>query len=311
MYPKVSVIVAAYNVEKYIKKCLLSLEEQSLKEIEVIIINDGSTDNTEKICLEFQKKDSRFKVITQKNAGLSEARNTGIKNSKSEFIAFVDGDDYVHTNMYELLYKEITRESADLVISGFKKIWEDTNGESIKSKKYQVKDYFLYGDFVKRFLVRHDEPVVVAWNKLFKREIISKNNLYFENKSFFEDVGFLARYLYYVNKISVVNESLYYYLQREGSITQTYNPQIEKSIENTHKILINFYKDKENYLKEIDSLNLRMKIYQYNYSLNFNQGFNWIPKISRNLFTLPLKHIFAIYMIKYSPEFYKKLRGIL
>ena len=102
----VSIIVAVYNVEKYLKKCLDSIIKQSYRNIEIICVNDGSTDSSLKICEEYQEQDSRIIIITQKNQGLSAARNTGIKNSKGEFIAFIDSDDWVDPQFIELLLKE-------------------------------------------------------------------------------------------------------------------------------------------------------------------------------------------------------------
>lgn len=103
--PKISIVVAAYNVEDYIEKCLESLTAQSIKEIEILVINDGSRDNTVNIANEFTKCDKRIRVISQENGGLSAARNTGINHANGEFIAFVDGDDYLDKSMYEILYE--------------------------------------------------------------------------------------------------------------------------------------------------------------------------------------------------------------
>lgn len=300
MRPKVSIVVAAYNIEKYIERCLRSLVNQTLKEIEVLVVNDGSIDRTEIITKEFEK-DSRFKVITQENGGLSSARNTGIKNASGKYIAFLDGDDYVCKEMYEELYDKIKKEKSDLVICGFYKIWENDKFIEKKRKKFNVNKKILKGDVIGNFLSKHDEPFTVAWNKLYNLEIIVKNNIYFENPAFFEDVGFMPRYLYYTKKISVVNKMLYFYIQRSGSITKSYNPIIEKSFEKTISLINKFYYQKA-YNKYLEVFELRLLIYILNYSLrNSISSENIVNKILkfRKCWRLaPIKHKIAYLLIR-------------
>jgi glycosyltransferase involved in cell wall biosynthesis len=308
--PKVSIVVAAYNVEKYINRCLESLAKQTLKEIEVLVINDGSKDRTESLSKIFEKSDQRFRVITQENGGLSEARNTGIKKAKAEFIAFLDGDDYAHPNMYEKLYERITQEKTDLVICGFSKIWEDEEFNVINQKDYKVNKKLLKGDIVKKFLTKHDEPFVVAWNKLYKLDIIKKYNINFENRAFFEDVGFIPRYLFYSNKVSIVNENLVYYIQRVGSITNNFNKIIYDSFENTIKLLEIFFKNTkhENYL---DRLRTRIIIYIINKEIELESAemdFLYSFKVRKgSISNLPYKHIIAAILLTISPTLYVKL----
>ena len=128
--PKVSVVVAAYNVESYITNCLESLKNQTLQSIEVLIVNDGSTDRTEEICRQFVEVDSRFQLINQDSLGLGEARNRGIIEASGSYIAFVDGDDFVEPSMYKKLWQRAQQEQADLVLCGYKKVWP----ESIRKK---------------------------------------------------------------------------------------------------------------------------------------------------------------------------------
>ncbi|CAM2819883.1 glycosyltransferase family 2 protein [Hathewaya histolytica] len=304
---KISIVVAAYNVETYIERCLMSLKNQTFKEIEVIVINDGSTDNTLAIAKNFEKDDRRFRVISQKNLGLSSARNLGIKNARGKYIAFMDADDFADYKMYELLYREIEKGKSDLAICSFYKVWERKNSGEIESKKIKLNTNILRGDIVQNFLCKHYEAFVVAWNKLYKLKIIKNNNIYFKNKAFFEDLGFMPRYLYYCNSITWIEDQLYYYVQREGSITQSYNPIIRKSLSDTYKLLIDFFKEEESYLKGVELLKVRMEIYNYNYCLKTDRQANFKPKFSYNNLSLPLKHNIALLLIKLNPKLYKKI----
>ncbi|MGG0464509.1 glycosyltransferase family 2 protein [Priestia aryabhattai] len=303
MQPKVSIVVAAYNVEKYISRCINSLLNQTLEEIEILVINDGSKDNTVSVVDTIQKSDSRVKLITQSNGGLSAARNTGIDNAKGEFIAFLDGDDYVESNMYEMLYNQMVKEEADLSICNFYKVWENEKFEEQKRTENCLKTSLIEKSYITNFLTKHDEAFVVAWNKLFRLSIITRNKLKFENRAFFEDVGFIPRYLYFSRHITHVNEPLHFYIQRAGSITKSYNPIIEKSSENTINIVRDFFQDKIN--KDIiKAFELRLLIYQINYSLenkkNINILKNRVINLQKGRAMLPLKHRVAVLLLKYN-----------
>ena len=301
MIPKVSVVVAAYNVEKYIERCLSSLRNQTLREIEFLIVNDGSTDNTKKICEAFEQMDSRFRLISQKNGGLSEARNTGIQNANAHFIAFVDADDYVHETFYEKLYKTLIKENADVVICDFIKVWEDQRLNIVKSKRSFFNNSLLKEDIITNFLTRHDESFVVAWNKLYKLEIIKQHNISFLNKAFFEDVGFMSQYVMFAKKINYLSEPLYNYVQRDGSITKSYNPIIEESLKNTMDLVGNCFIDKRN-TQCIRTFNLRLLLYSYNYFLQNSVTKHSLKKEIMELKdcfkNIPLKHKIALYLLK-------------
>ena len=131
---KVSVIVPIYKVEKYIKKCVDSIVGQTLPDIEIILVDDGSPDDCGAICEGYAKQDLRIKVIHKANEGLSEARNTGINAATSEYIGFVDGDDYVAPDMYEVLYKNITEQNADVAVCGLYDCYTDRKYHRIRGK---------------------------------------------------------------------------------------------------------------------------------------------------------------------------------
>ena len=166
--PKVSVIVPVYNVENYIDKCLTSLINQTLKDIEIIIINDGSTDNSQIIINKYAKKYKRIKSYTQENKGQAAARNFGLTKSTAEYITFVDSDDYIENTMLEKLYNEIIKNDYDIIVSDI--IKETTNGTSLFKNFWIIKD-----EMNKNFMTSHMGPVA----RLYKRKLLIDNNFKF------------------------------------------------------------------------------------------------------------------------------------
>ena len=243
----ISVIVPVYNVEKYIEKCLKSLVEQTLKNIEIIIVNDGSTDNSKKIISKFAEKYSNIKYYEKTNGGLSSARNYGIKYANGEYVAFLDSEDYVEKNLYELMYKKALQENSDMVECDF--IWEyyGKNGEIVKTKKDKRKKFKTLNQYVKN-------ARVVAWNKLIKKQIIDDFNIRFPEGLIYEDIEFFYKLFPHLNKISYVNIYGIHYVQRNGSILNS-NPE---KIGDIFKILDNVIK----YYRDLDIYENEMK-YRY------------------------------------------------
>lgn len=241
---KVSVIVPVYNVEKYLDRCLKSLVNQTLKDIEIIVVNDGSPDNSQKIIDEYSKKYKNVKSYIKENGGVADARNYGIKKSSGEYIAFVDGDDFVLDNMYESMYNKAKSKDFDVVVCDLNYIYEDTNKEMRVSSGLDEDT-----TDIKKVII-NNYPVV--WNKIIKREIF--NNLEFKKGVWFEDVEFIYKMLPYVKNIGVVKEPFNQYIQREGSITKSVDKRIYNYIDNWNGI-INFYKEKnfyDKYKKELE-----------------------------------------------------------
>lgn len=208
---KVSVIVPVYNVEKYLKKCMDSLVSQTLKDIEIIAINDGSTDSSLEILNDYKKDHDNIKVLTKENGGLSDARNYGIPYATGEYIAFLDSDDYVDSSIYEKMYNKAKENDADYVECDF--IWEYPNESRIDTGiRYENKlEMFTYGR-------------VVAWNKLIRSEIIKEDkSLRFPFGMRYEDVGFFYKLIPKIEKFAFVEESLIHYVQREDSLVKEQN----------------------------------------------------------------------------------------
>ena len=280
---KLSVIVPVYNVEKYIERCLKSLVNQTLKDIEIIIVNDESTDRSTDIVEKYIKSNSsKFKYLEKKNGGLSSARNYGLEYATGEYIAFLDSDDYIELNMYEEMYKLAKKDDADIVECDF--IWEWDYGKKVfdKRRNYNsksIKDNKIKTGKLKKsqtsenlITVEQDKnnennkkemmkrPRVVAWNKIYKRELINKTKTRFPEGLIYEDLEFFYKLLPYVNKISYINQYFVHYVQREDSIS---NSQTEKTGD-IFKILDNifsFYKENniyDKYEKELKSMSRRI-----------------------------------------------------
>ncbi len=242
--PKISIIVPVYNVEKYIDKCLKSLTQQTLQDIEIIIVNDGSLDKSIDIIKKYVKQNpTKIKYYEKKNGGLSSARNYGLEYATGEYIAFLDSDDYVETNMYEEMYILAKKENADMVECDF--LWEWEYGKKIfdKRREYKIKEEMM------------KKPRVVAWNKIYKREILNKYKIRFPEGLIYEDMEFFYKLLPHINKMSYLNKYFVHYTQREDSIT---NRQTEK-IEDIFKILDNIF----DYYKEQNLYNKYEKVIKY------------------------------------------------
>lgn len=236
--PKVSVIVPVYNVEKYIEKCLDSLVNQTLKDIEIIIVNDGSTDNSKDIIKKYQEKYSNIVYVEKKNGGLSDARNYGLNYAKGEYIAFLDSDDYVDYTIYEKMYNKAIQENSDYVECDFYWAYPDKNKLDKGVRYTNKKDMFVYAR-------------VVAWNKLIKRDIIKEK---FPVGLYYEDVEFFYKLLPNIKKASFVEEPLIYYVQRESSIINKQNYKTGQ-IFNVLDNVIDYYKKNnlyEEYKNEIE-----------------------------------------------------------
>ena len=220
MKPKVSIIIPVYKVEKFLTRCLDSVLGQTLKEIEVILVDDGSPDNCGRICDEYAAKDKRVIVIHKKNAGVSAARNSGLEVASGEFVGFVDSDDYVAATMFEDMYRQAVLADAEMAMCQFvitdgvtDELVHRSSGDDFEVLKFDNKKAFeIIADF--------SCPVqVMVWNKLFKKELIQ--NLCFDtNKRMAEDLEFLMRALFKSKTVVYVPYARYaYYAQREGAAT--------------------------------------------------------------------------------------------
>ena len=244
--PKVSVIVPIYNVEKYLEKCINSLLSQTLEDIQIILVNDGSKDNSGNIAKEYEKNNKdRVIYVEKENGGLSDARNYGIKYATGDFIDFLDSDDYIEKNAYEEMYNKAIEENADYVECDF--IWEFPNKIRV-DKQYPYKNKKEMLSFVR----------VVAWNKLIKRQLITDNNLEFPKGLRYEDVEFTYKLIPFINKFAYVDKPFIHYVQREGSIANVQNERTAEIFTVLDNV-IEFYKKNNIYEEYRDEL-------EYNYA---------------------------------------------
>lgn len=203
--PKVSVIIPVYNVEKYLCQCLDSLINQTLKDIEIICVDDGSTDNSLEILKEYMAKDDRFIVLHQENQGAGAARNKGLEFAKGEYLHFMDGDDYIENNFYEEMYQTVKVEQADLVYCSWNIIQEKGARNSYPQCKIKC--------FSKKSIDNVDRLSVncEVWNKLFEKSLIYKYNIRFPLFRYGEDTSFTNQYLIVANNICGIPKNLYNY----------------------------------------------------------------------------------------------------
>lgn len=214
--PLISVVVPVYNVEKYVAKCLKSIIGQSYKNLEILVVDDGSTDGSGRICDEFMSNDSRIRVIHQKNGGLSIARNVGIEKARGEFVCFVDSDDYVKENFVKKLYEAVLRWGADVAVCGY----EEKNGSS--SVDVLSKEEVLSGEEATiKLLVQQENIDVIAWNKVYRRELFTKSGVRFPEGMKYEDSLTTYKLLSLAKRVVYISEASYVYLRRDDSITKS------------------------------------------------------------------------------------------
>ncbi len=229
---KLSIVVPVYNVEKYLARCLDTLLGQTLNGIEIIAVNDGSTDNSRNILLEYSKNhEERFRFYDKENGGLSDARNFALPFCKGEYVGFVDSDDYVELDMYEKMFTLAKRENADVVVC----------------------DYFI--EYPKHRKIMRVEPatkkeeilctmLAAAWNKIYRLEWLNGTGVIFPKGLVYEDTEFFSKLIPSINRISYLRQPMVHYVQRSGSIANT---QSEDKIKQMFMIMNNihlFYSDR-------------------------------------------------------------------
>ena len=237
MNPLISVIINVYNGEKFISKCLESVINQTYKNLEVLIINDGSIDNTLNICKSY--KDERIKIITTENFGLSKSRNIGIENVKGEYLYFIDADDYIENDVIEYLYNLCQKNNTK--ISTCRPIDIFNYNVIIKNKKEKIEVISNY-EMLKKVLLSEDRAVCI-WNKLIKKELF--NNIRFENRPI-NDVAVTYKLVLATDKIVYSNQIKYYYLRHKESVTISKKNDANRSIDKYNACF-----ERYNYIKNI------------------------------------------------------------
>lgn len=231
-----SIIVPIYNMSNYLDRCIKSLINQSYKNMEIILVNDGSTDNSIEICKHYARMYSNIKVYSKENTGLGATRNYGIQFANGEYVGFVDSDDYVDCNMYEDLIYITKNNKCDIGICGYEEVYdnnfistdEDINLEYIiESNKMEI---------IKKYLLL--EIPTFAWNKIYRRDFLVEFGIKFSEGCYYEDINMVAKVIQYCNKVAITNNKYYKYFQRNNSIMHTYT---EKHLEDYKNNISEFY----------------------------------------------------------------------
>ncbi|RHG36866.1 glycosyltransferase [Fusobacterium varium] len=300
---ELSIIVPIYNVEKYLRQCLDSIYKIENIKKEIILVNDGTKDNSGEIINEYYKKYKEItKVIEQENSGLSSARNTGLKNAMGKYIYFIDSDDYLDNEKFEILFSNVNTKDLDILVGGLNFFYEDTN--KIIENKYNKK---LFRDNEITGLEFLEESVklksfnVSVWTNIYKREFLLNNNNFFKEKLLHEDYIFTLKAFCQARKVWISDNNFYFYRKRSGSITSNLNLKNFIHLCYTLNYLLDYIK-KENinniglneilcslYLKiiikgKIYSFSLLKKLMNYTYSKNIKIEFKILVSFVISIF---------------------------
>lgn len=311
----VSIIVPIYNAQKFLKECIDSILDQTYQNLEIILVDDGSKDDSGKICDYYAKVDSRIKVFHQENKGLSAARNKGIKNSHGDYIAFIDADDYLSHNMIEVLLQSIKKNDADLSMCSFQYVNEF--GERLKENVSPILDEVLNVDeALSKLFKEKNWYYIVAWNKLYKKELW--NDIQYPIDFIHEDEAVIHHILYKCKKVVTVKQELLFYRQVNSSIMHNLNVK-RTDIYYALADRLAFLEDKVSNEK-IKKLSVQ---YWYCYLDDFfryysdSENKKYIRRMKKSLWKampvmqrcgyLTLRDVMGLYLFLLNPILYKKL----
>lgn len=255
---RLTIIVTIYKVKEYIFECLESIREQSYDRFTVMMIVGDTDDECIKVCKEFEKDDSRFVTVQTPPRGLSDARNVGINMTETEFITFVDGDDYLQKDMILYLMKSMYNYNSDVSIGNYL-VCED--GREKKRRRLLKNGVYGSTDGLKMFLCGHDTQFVSAWGKIYRTSLFKNNDITYPIGVLHEDNLTTYKLLYHANKISVDNHAIYCYLNREMSLS--HNKNLEKEA-----IIIDRMDELEKYLRDRDELKEYVEAYKISSYVN-------------------------------------------
>ena len=250
MGEKISVIVPVYNVEAYLEKCVESILKQTYTNLEILLVNDGSTDNSGELCDQLAQRDQRIRVIHKENGGLSDARNRGIEEASSDLIGFIDSDDYIDEDMYETLYRQMFESNADLSMCGHYDVYHQIPEKQVAT----IQTWELTPQEAIKMVMEAKILSVTAVNKLYRKELFEE--LRFEIGKIAEDAFIMIALIHQCRKVVATNEKKYYYVHRENSITtQKFSLKflnVIEAYEQNAKII------KENYPELADTATMRL-----------------------------------------------------
>lgn len=238
--PLVSIIIPVYNGEQTIERCLASIRNQTYKNFEVLMINDGSKDHSLQVLNKFEKNDERFHVINKINTGVSDTRNIGITKARGEYLQFVDSDDWVVKDALETLVNAASNKDCELVITDFYRVV----GHKIYTKGHIPAESIINRKIFAEYMMKAPANFYygVMWNKFYRKDIIQKNNIRCNRDlNWCEDFLFNMEYLQYIKNVNVIRKPIYYYVKTKGSLVST-QINLKQSVR-TKRILFDYYKD--------------------------------------------------------------------
>ncbi|MBM7573504.1 glycosyltransferase [Aquibacillus albus] len=241
---KVSVIIPIYNAEKYLTKCLESVISQTLNQIEIILVNDGSFDNSGAVAEQYEQKDNRIRVFHKDNGGVSSARNLGLRMAKGQYISFIDADDYIDKNMLIELYERAVSFNLDIVVSGRVTEYTKTNKTVTQTLGKDTLSYNKNTIGMDIFYLCENNHFDVLWNKLYKSEVINKHDIVFkEYATTSQDLLFNVESFIHAESVSLIDKAYYHYMNRdETSIVRKYHKDIFEIMEKRNKALYYLFK---------------------------------------------------------------------
>lgn len=273
----ISVIIPVYNVSAFLVRCLDSVLGQTYQALEIILVDDGSTDESPNICDEYEARDHRVRVIHQENAGLSGARNAGLEIATGTYIAFVDSDDFIHPAMYESLLQALQQTGADMAVSGIVKVNEtdckDLTFPPLPSGELPVVSFHTREDILAQ-LQERDAQTVVAWSKLYKKELFEKTR--FPQGRLHEDAAVIHKILWQCQIVCYVDMEFYYYVQRGSSIMCS-ALESEKGIRDgiaAYRDRIDFFTEQGAESYALKAKQMMFENLQYKFSLLTQNGYN-------------------------------------
>lgn len=266
---KISVVVPIYNVEKYLARCLDSLVKQTLKDIEIICINDGSLDNSNKIAQSYAKKDSRIILINQANKGLSAARNVGIDAARGKYISFVDSDDWIDLDFLEKLYIVAEKYNADATCASI--LRPHDSGKNPYKIKFEIEQ--ILSSVTEKYRVLEIPRKCYVWNKIYKLDELKRQGLRFVEGVTYEDMYFTIRFLYYCKEIVTVPDTCYHYYVNRKSITRTATDKNQIDILAARADFIKF--SREHHIKCNEKYYIREKITYSLFGVPFLRIHRW------------------------------------
>jgi glycosyltransferase involved in cell wall biosynthesis len=300
--PKISCIVPVYNASKYLNQCVDSILNQTYSNFELLLINDGSTDNSGEICDLKASSDERIQVYHIKNKGVSSARNTGIKESKGEYICFIDSDDWINQNTFLEIFKNLINNNTDFVIWGMKLRYANY------AKELNVPNcnYYSKLDDIRLLLVKIDLAGLLEspCNKLYSNIIIKKNNLFFDEEvSYLEDMKFNCNYIQKINSISSINNPFYNYRKEinSSSLSKNYPLNLVELTQEINSLRIKLFSPFLGSYKDEYTLFLKSLLDRAKMSLN-------IEMYSKNMTSKMRKHNWDMLLKSYNKNSFKNTK---